>query len=129
MLSEKSLSPYSKSFVGIIFERLLIWTNGCNNCEIERFKTRSPKEMFRNINYITKKKYCTAGGCFRAKDGSIIIEKEAMIERWTEYITDLFDDERGEMPSISNMLGPKILTSEVQAAVQSMKNKQSNRHR
>ena len=91
--------------------------------EIERFKTKSPKEMFRNINEITKKKYCTAGGCLRAKDGSIIIEKEAMIERWTEYITDLFDDERGEMPDISNnMLGPKILASEVQAAVQSMKN-------
>ena len=46
-----------------------------------------------------------------------------MIERWTEYITDLVDDERGEMPGISNnMLGPKILTSEVQAAGQSMRN-------
>ena len=27
MLSEKSLSPYSKSFIRTIFERLLIWTN------------------------------------------------------------------------------------------------------
>ena len=46
-----------------------------------------------------------------------------MIEGWMEYITDLFDDERREMPSISNnMLDPKILRSEVQAAVQSMKN-------
>ena len=34
MLSDKSLSPYSKSFIRTIFERLLIWTNGCSICEI-----------------------------------------------------------------------------------------------
>ena len=79
--------------------------------------------MFRNINEITKNKYCTAGGYLKAKDVSIIIEKEPLIERWTEYITDLLDDERGEMPcKTNNMLGPKILKSEVQTAVQSMKN-------
>ena len=44
-----------------------------------------------------------------------------MIERWMEYITDLFDNKRGEsMPN--NMLGPKILKSEIQATIQSMKN-------
>ena len=40
-----------------------------------------------------------------------------------EYITDLFDDARGEMPSIMNsMLSLKISKSEVQAAVQSIEN-------
>ena len=57
----------------------------------------------------------------KAKGEGISIEKEAMIERWMEYITDLFDNKRGEsMPN--NMLGAKILKSEIQATIQSMKN-------
>ena len=46
-----------------------------------------------------------------------------MIERWTEYISVLFNDERGDMPSIrKNMTGSRILQSEVQVAVKKMKN-------
>ena len=79
--------------------------------------------MFGNINGITKQNCCKAGGCLKTNEGSIIIGKKAMIERWTEYITDILEDERGEMPCITNnMLGPKILKSEAQTAIQSMKN-------
>ena len=53
------------------------------------------------------------------------MEKEAILERWTEYISELFSDERGEMPTIINdTVGPKTLKSEVQSAINKMgKNK------
>ena len=33
--------------------------------KIETCKTRSSKEMFRNVSNVTEKKYCTAGGCWK----------------------------------------------------------------
>ena len=46
-----------------------------------------------------------------------------MLERWTEYIEELFNDERIENPSIrKNVDGPKILKSEVKSAISRMKN-------
>ena len=46
-----------------------------------------------------------------------------MLERWTEYIGDLFQDNRGEKPVIKkNIDGPKILISEVRTAMSKMKN-------
>ena len=46
-----------------------------------------------------------------------------MLERWTEYIGDLFQDNRGEKPVIKkNIYGPKILISEVRIAMSKMKN-------
>ena len=49
--------------------------------------------------------------------------RERSNDRKVDGVDYRFDDERGEMPSIlNNMLGPKILKSEVQAVVQNMKN-------
>ena len=50
------------------------------------------------------------------------MEKEAILERWSEYIKDLLKDERGCKPEIrKNMEGPKILQTEIRAAVNKMK--------
>ena len=50
------------------------------------------------------------------------MEKEKVLERWTEYIEELFRDDRGEKPTIhKNIDGPKILKSEVRAALTKMK--------
>ena len=44
------------------------------------------------------------------------------MERWKEYIGDLFDDNRPEMPKMENKEGPPILKSEVEKALHKMKN-------
>ena len=60
--------------------------------------------------------------CIKSKEGTIIMEKDKVLQRWTEYITDLFHDNRGEKPIIrKNMEGPEILRSEVRAAIAKMK--------
>ena len=35
-----------------------------------------------------------------AKDGTIIMEKDKIPDRWSEYIGERYDDDRGEMPVI-----------------------------
>ena len=36
--------------------------------------------------------------CVKAKDGTIIMEKDKILDRWSEYIAELYDDDRGGMP-------------------------------
>ena len=39
--------------------------------------------------------------CVEAKGGTIIMEKDKLLNRWSEYIVKLYDDGRGEMPVIT----------------------------
>ena len=46
------------------------------------------------------------------------MEKNQILERWSEYIEELFDDEREQKPVIrKNIEGPRILRAEVTAAI------------
>ncbi|XP_047494947.1 uncharacterized protein LOC125043038 [Penaeus chinensis] len=97
------------------------WVNA--KCEeIEQSKNTDPASMHKQIKDLAGKKTCSSSGCLRAKDGTIILEKEKILERWTEYIQELFHDNRREKPLIEkNMDGPQILKSEVRAAVGKMR--------
>ena len=98
-----------------------VWIN--NKCEeIERYKNVDSAAMHKKIKEISGQKSCSASGCIKSKQGTIIMEKKEILERWTEYITELFHDCRGEKPAIlKNLEGPTILRSEVQAALAKMK--------
>ena len=79
--------------------------------------------MHQEIREVTGKKWCTSSGCIRSKDGSIILEQMDILDRWTEYLEDMFDDERGDKPVIRKELeGPSIMKEEVQFALQNIKN-------
>ena len=50
------------------------------------------------------------------------MEKEKILERWAEYISELYHDERGDKPPImKNFDGPPIMKDEVRKAVKLMK--------
>ena len=50
------------------------------------------------------------------------MEIEDVLNRWSEYIEDLFQDDRGEKSIIKkDMDGPPILKEEVSAAIRKMK--------
>ena len=84
-----------------------------NECaEIEKGKETDSKAMHKRIKDLTGAKTCSSSGCIRSKDGTIITEKDDILERWTEYIEELFRDNRGGKPEIrKNIDGPKILQS------------------
>ena len=50
------------------------------------------------------------------------MDKQDILNRWSEYIEELFDDNRASKPDIKkNIEGPPIMKDEVRQAIKSMK--------
>ena len=98
-----------------------IWLN--EQCdEIESNLKSEPSLIHKKIKEMTGFKGCSSTGCLKSKEGEIITEKEQILERWTEYIGDLFADDRGDKPEIrKSMEGPEIMKEEVRATLRKMK--------
>ena len=103
-----------------------MWYNQqCEQIEKLRDEHKS-KEMHNKVKYITNNRKGKIGhSCITSKKGEILFEEDAIQERWWEYIGELFDDERGEVPNIEQLEGPTILEAEVDKAIKSMKNGKS----
>ena len=70
--------------------------------------------MYRNIEEIIGKKTCSSTGCLKTKEGSIIMDKEKILERWAEYIREPFEDNRNEHDVMKkNFAGPLVMKDEV----------------
>ena len=97
------------------------WIN--TQCEeIEGNNRIDIKTMHQKIRDVTGKKSSARIGCLRSRDGNILMEKEDILNRWSEYITELYHDDRGPPPIIDNEdEGPLILEDEVQKALTKMK--------
>ena len=90
--------------------------------EIELHQKSTPKVMYRNIEEIIGKRTCSSTGCLKTKEGSIIMDKEKILERWAEYIGELFEDNRKEHDVMKkNFAGPPIMKDEVREAMRKMK--------
>ncbi|GFR93126.1 hypothetical protein ElyMa_002634400 [Elysia marginata] len=76
--------------------------------------------MHQKINDIASKKRTAQGGCIKSKGGKILMETSDILERWSEYIQELFYDERYETQK--PIEGPPILKAEVEKTINDMKN-------
>ena len=69
------------------------WLN--NKCEeIEAKKNTDAGNMHSNIRQITGGRKCTSNGCVKSKSAEIIMEIAQVLQRWTEYIKELYEDDR-----------------------------------
>jgi exonuclease III len=90
--------------------------------EIENKLSVNTKFAHQKINEITGKSRCTSSGCIKSKNGTVLMEKGDILNRWSEYIEELFDDNRASKPNIKkNIEGPPIMKGEVRLAIKSMK--------
>lgn len=98
-----------------------IWMN--SQCEeVEGLRNVNTKDMFAKIQDLSGKKNRSCSSCIRSKNGEILVDEDEIMNRWTEYIADLFHDDRGPSPTIKkNIEGPKILESEIRNALKKMK--------
>ena len=62
-----------------------------------------------------------ASGCINDKNGNILFNQEEITARWVEYITELYEDHREQMPKFEVTSGANILKEEVQKALKTMK--------
>ena len=91
-------------------------------CRNRKRKRNRHKSYAQENKILDRSKTCSSSGCIRSKDGTIITEKEDILERWTDYIEELFRDNRGGKPEVGkNIDGPKILQSKIRAALSRMK--------
>ena len=97
------------------------WLN--EKCQtIDLLQSRAPNAMYQNIEELVVRKQGVSTGCLKTKNGDIIMDKEKILERWSEYIQELFDDERKDIKVMkNNFAGPTIMKDEVRAAIQNMK--------
>eukprot|EP00057_Strongylocentrotus_purpuratus_P027795 XP_011682269.1 PREDICTED: RNA-directed DNA polymerase from mobile element jockey-like [Strongylocentrotus purpuratus] len=90
--------------------------------EIERSFNANDPRVFMKINDLSgKKRRSSKSGCIKARNESILVEKEEILNRWSEYIGELVDDVRKVPPHAGSVEGPRILLSEVRSAISVMK--------
>ncbi|XP_030834435.1 uncharacterized protein LOC115921264 [Strongylocentrotus purpuratus] len=91
--------------------------------EIEKSFNANDPRVFKKVDELSGKKLRSSKpGCIKARDGSVLVEKEEILNRWTEYIGELFDDVRKEPPHCAGSIeGPRILLSEVRSPISVMK--------
>ena len=79
--------------------------------------------MHCRIKELTNKNIHANTNCIKAKDGSVIMEKDKIMQSWAEYISDLYEDKnRGTLPIIKrNGYAQDITESEVKTAMKKMK--------
>ncbi|GFN94785.1 hypothetical protein PoB_002129100 [Plakobranchus ocellatus] len=90
--------------------------------EIEQLRKHAPQTMYRNIEEITGKRTFLSTRCIKAMNGDMIIDKEKILERWADYIRELFKDDRKDHNIMkNNFAGPPIMKEEVETAIKKMK--------
>ena len=90
--------------------------------EIERNSHIDSKLMHKKIQELTGKTCSAKSGCIKSRNGDILMEKEDILNRWSEYIEELYHDDRGPPPHIHNEEGYAILEEEIHNAFRKMKN-------
>ena len=84
--------------------------------EIEELERKhKTKEMHAKVKEISSKKRSKSGtNCIRDKNGKMLFDSTDVINRWVEHVTELYHDEGGDPPDVSNQNGCIILKSEIE---------------
>ena len=90
--------------------------------EIEENEKVNPREMADQIRELSGKKGIARSTVIKDVNGNILTDRQEVLERWREYVQELYSDQRGEKPEFDVIEpGPPILKVEVEKAVRSMK--------
>ena len=101
--------------------RIAWMTERCE--EIEELEKTDMQQMYSKVKEIKGRKQRYKNNIsIKKADSTVAMEIEDVKERWSEYIEDLFRDQRPDSLNLSlNDEGPGIMNEEVRLAVKSMK--------
>ena len=86
--------------------------------EIENLeKQHLARQMHEQIRRVTNRRKTTKTTGIMDKQDTMCFEKEALVNVWTEYIGELYADDRVTRPEINDESGPSITSAEVKHAV------------
>ena len=69
----------------------------------------------------TKKRSKSGTNCIRDKNGKMLFDSNDVTNRWVEHVTELYHDERGDPPDVSNEDSCTIMNSEIENVIKEMK--------
>ncbi|CAG5114715.1 unnamed protein product, partial [Candidula unifasciata] len=132
----------SEEDIEAFYDELDMAVDQCKNCEVTmllgdfnakigsekvygiRIGENNRKEshsMYQKINMLTGNITRNSTGCLESKDGDLLMGQSNIINRWTEYIEELYDDNRPDVELQTNNDGPPIMTAKVEDAILHMK--------
>ena len=98
------------------------WNMKCGEIESLEREHKS-KEMHDKVKEMCNKRRSNQGNnCISDKNGKMLFDSEEVTNRWVECVNELYFDERGSPPDISNKDGYVILQSEVEWVIKNLKN-------
>ena len=80
----------------------------------KQYKSREMHNKVKELTYKNTKK--KASGCIKDKNGNMLFNQEEIADEWVEYITELHEDHREQMPQFEVTSGASIMTEEIQKA-------------
>ena len=96
------------------------WIN--RECEeLEQLRKRNPQKMHEKIRKMRGKRKNKTGSSIMKADGTVAMDMNEILERWREYIAELYNDDREEPNITIEMEGPSILKCEIEKAMRKMK--------
>ena len=64
------------------------WTNKVCE-EIEPLERQNTSIMHKKIKSLSNRKAYASSGCIKSNDGTLVMEREEVLRRWSEYIEEL----------------------------------------
>src|SRR5215469_14194553 len=90
--------------------------------DIENLSKRDLQMMYEKVSELTREIMYRQGKAIKKTDGTVVMGKDDLMERWNEYISELFRDNKQENINTQyNGEGPPILKEEVENAMDKMK--------
>ena len=90
--------------------------------EVEELERIDSRMMAEKIREITGKKRTCRSTIIKDRDGTILTERSEVLNRWQQYVGDLYKDEDRGMVELDEIdRGPPILRSELEEAIRKMK--------
>ena len=85
-------------------------------------KQHLTRQMHEKIRRVTNRRKTTQTTGVMDKQDNMCFEKEALVNVWTEYIGELYADDRVTRPEINYESGPSITSAEVKHDIKKLKN-------
>lgn len=101
------------------------WNKKCEEVEQLEAKHES-RSMHKKIKEITGQgSRKRSSNCIKNKDGKMLFDEDEIKSRWEEYVSELYNDDRGETPETEDDDGEEVLISEIQKAIKDLKSRKA----
>ena len=95
--------------------------------EIEQLEKRNTKAMYEKIKELTGGRRTTRSNTIKSKEGRVLMETTEVLNRWSEYIEELFKDDEREAPTNNRLNRTTNISKRNQGSYTDHENREKSR--